>query len=116
MKSGTRFRQADIILVPFPFSDLSGAKKRPVLIISNNDYNNNHSDLVTCGITSNILDREYSVLINNENLAEGNLPITSIIKTDKLFTLDKSIVQKKIGRLNPQTFNHVKKILSELMR
>lgn len=115
MKSGISFKQGDIILVPFPFSDLSGAKKRPVLVISNDQYNKDHDDLITCGITSNIFDREYSVLIDDDNLSEGKLPLTSLIKVDKIFTLNRSIIRRKIGRLNLQTFSNVKKILSSLI-
>jgi len=109
MISGTQFNQGDIILVPFPFSDLRGIKQRPVLILSKTDYNINCDDVITCGITSNKKNSKYSVLIENKDLTEGQIPATSRIKVDKLFTLEKSIIIKKIARINKESFEKVKK-------
>jgi mRNA interferase MazF len=108
MKSGIVFKQGEILIVPFPFSDLSTIRQRPVLVISNNKYNENSEDIITCGITSNIKDSQFSVLIDNNNLLEGNIPIKSRIKVDKLFTLEKNIVIKKIARVKEEIFNQVK--------
>ena len=58
---GTMYKQREIVLVPFPFSDLSSAKKRPVLIISNNDYNQRFDDVVVCVITSTLQKDDYSM-------------------------------------------------------
>ena len=109
MKFGIKFEQGEILIVPFPFSDLIGIKQRPVLVLSKTDSNKNREDIITCGITSNIKDVNNSVLINNENLMNGEIPKTSRIKVDKLFTLEKSIVKKSIGRLDKVTFDKVKK-------
>ena len=46
MKFGIQFRQGDIILVPFPFTDLSTAKQRPALVISKNNYNSKTDDII----------------------------------------------------------------------
>lgn len=108
MKSGIQFKQGEIVIVPFPFSDLSGTKQRPVLIISNNDYNNTCEDVITCGITSNKKESRYAIIIDNKNLIEGQIPLQSSIKIDKLFTLEKTIIIKKIGRINKETFDKVK--------
>ena len=108
MKSGTIYKQGEIVIVPFPFSDLSNIKQRPVLILSKNTNNDISEDIITCGITSNLKDTRHSILINNNDLIEGNIPIKSRIKIDKLFTLDKKIVKKKIARLNKNAFDKVK--------
>ena len=107
--SGIIFEQGNIVIVPFPFSDLSGSKQRPVLVLSKSDYNKNTDDIITCGITSNLKDSQHSVIIDNNHLVEGKIPIISRIKVDKLFTLEKSIVKKIIGKVNKQTFETVKK-------
>ena len=111
--SGTRFEQGEIVLVPFPFTDLTSIKQRPVLVLSNARYNQRTEDIVTCGITSNVKNEEYSVMIENKDLVEGNLPAASRIKVDKLFTLQQSLVEKKIARIKKEKFEEVQK---ELMR
>ncbi|MFT4344069.1 MAG: type II toxin-antitoxin system PemK/MazF family toxin [Candidatus Woesearchaeota archaeon] len=112
MISGIPFKQGDICIVPFPFSNLKAVKQRPVLIISKD---NNSDDVITCGITSYLKDSAYSVLINTSNLSEGFIPTQSRIKVNKLFTLEKSIIIKKIGTLNKKTLSLVKKEFVELM-
>lgn len=109
MKSGIMFSQGDILIVPFPFSDLTSIRQRPVLVLSNSEYMQDCIDLITCGITSNLKDSKHSILIDNSNLLEGAIPLKSRIKVDKLFTLEKSIIKKKIGRINKKTFDEVKK-------
>lgn len=44
----------DVVLVPFPFTDQSGTKKRPAVIVSSSDYNANRRDLIIMAITSQI--------------------------------------------------------------
>lgn len=87
MRFGIVNKQGGIAIVPFPFSDLSIVKQRPVLILSKTKDNEESDNLITCGITSNIKDTKHSVLIDNKNLNEGTIPRTSRIKVDKLFTL-----------------------------
>ena len=53
---GQLLKQRDIILVPFPFTDLTNSKRRPALIISNNKFNKESGDVIVCAITSNISD------------------------------------------------------------
>ena len=45
-------KQGDILLIPIPFTDLSSNKRRPVIVISNNDYNRKTADIVVVGMTS----------------------------------------------------------------
>ncbi len=107
------YEQGEIVLIPYPFSDLSNIKQRPVLILSNNSYNSKTEDIIVCGITSNIKESEYSVLLNNKDLIEGNLPIKSRIKADKLFTLKNSLVKKKIGKVDN---NILEKVNEEILK
>ena len=115
MKSGIMFEQGEIVIVPFPFSDLSATRKRPVLILSKNKNNLVYDDIVTCGITSNLKDSFNSVLFDNSDLDKGAIPVKSRIKVDKLFTLDKSIILKKIAKLNKVAFEKVKEVFKELI-
>jgi len=114
-RSGTRFEQGDILILPFPFSDLSSVKQRPVLVLSNSEYNRKTEDLVTCGITSNLKDARYSVPIDNEDLEEGKIPTKSRIKIDKIFTIERSLVRKKVARVDKRTFEKVRGLIHELI-
>ena len=109
MKSGIVFNQGDILIVPFPFSDLTSVRKRPVLVLSSTKYNEEGEDIITCGITSNLKESVCSVLIENSNLIKGEIPVQSRIKVDKIFTLNKKIILKKIARINLDTLEKVKK-------
>ena len=52
MPSTTRYRRGDIVLVPFPFTDLSATKKRPALVVSPDKFNEHAQDVVLVAITS----------------------------------------------------------------
>lgn len=108
MKYGTStIEQRDIILIPFPFTDLSATKKRPALVISYTDFNKENQDILVCQITHNVKQRSHSILINNNNLESGNLAVESLIKANKIFTIDKSLIIQKIGKLNSKTYSAV---------
>jgi len=113
---GTKFNQRKIVLVPFPYSDLTNTKKRPVLIISNNDYNNRMEDVVVCVITSKIYDDDYSVQLLNENLIFGALPEESCIIAHKLFTINKSKIIKIFSQIDRETFQNVIDKINELIK
>jgi len=103
------YEQGEILIVPFPFSDLSSIKQRPVLVLSKDIDNTSSNDVITCGITSFLKDTKYSILIDDNNLEKGQIPVKSRIKIDKLFTLDKNIIKKKLAKLNKKTFEKVRK-------
>ena len=52
MRGGMMFNQKDIVLIPFPYSDLTGSKKRPALIVSNEKINKTQ-DRICCLVTTN---------------------------------------------------------------
>src|SRR3989344_5009524 len=111
MRSGTMYKQGDIVVVPFPFSNLKSVKQRPVLILSKSLDIQNSDNIITCGLTSHIKTERYSVIIDNSDLENGSIPKQSRIKIDKLFTLDKTIIKKKVARVNQKTFRQVKEEL-----
>ncbi|MBO9684147.1 MAG: type II toxin-antitoxin system PemK/MazF family toxin [Flavisolibacter sp.] len=110
------YKQREIVLVPFPFSDLSSSKKRPVLILSNSAYNNKFSDVLVCVITSNLFQDDYSVSLNNDDLEVGILPEQSIIKCHKLFTIEQSQIIKRFSMISGQKFEEVCKRIVELIQ
>ena len=97
------FVKGEVVVLPFPFSDLSSAKKRPALVISVFEGH----DLLLCQITSQIGLDTYSVKLNDSDFKSGNLNLPSFIRGNKLFTADKSLIQYKIGSLKDKKLNAV---------
>jgi mRNA interferase MazF len=110
-----KISQRDIILVKFPFSDLSVAKVRPALVISNNQYNFKYRDAVVLAITSNLSSFEYKVFIENKDLEAGSLPVKSAVRTDKPFSVLQSKIIKIQGKLGTQKFEEVKAKIARLI-
>ena len=110
------YNQGDILLIPIPFSDLTSSKRRTVLILSNSLYNQKTEDLVVAAVTSNLIEKDYSVLFRNDDMLEGNLKIPSIIRADKIYTLSKHIVIKKFGSVKPEIVEQVKQKVFELLK
>lgn len=102
------FVKGDVIVLPFPFSDLSASKKRPALILSNLVGD----DIIICQITSEARFDDYSVLLADENFKKGSLNQKSNIRPNKLFTADKSIVLYKVGSLKE---NKIKEVTEKMV-
>ena len=110
------YKQRDILLIPIPFTDLTSSKKRPVLVLSNDDYNSKTDDIIVAAITSNLTSKDYSVFITNSDLLEGNLIADSCVRVDKIYTLAQNIVIKKFGEVNENVMNEVKNKINELIK
>ncbi|NQZ84970.1 MAG: type II toxin-antitoxin system PemK/MazF family toxin [Nanoarchaeales archaeon] len=108
------FSQKDIVLIPFPFSDLTSSKVRPVLILSNNKFNSIGNDLIVIPLTSVLKKIEYSFEITQNDSSYGKLIKTSRLRLDKITTLEKKLIKLKIGTLNDLVFNKIKLKLNEL--
>ncbi len=111
MKYITIYKKWDIILVPFPFSNLKTTKKRPALIISPDEYNEK-LDVVIAFITSK-LDSEYRPGdYKIQEWEQSNLPKPSMIRM-KFATIYKSIIVKKIGKVSEKDRVEFKKLLMD---
>lgn len=108
MTDGTTYNQRDIVLIPFPYSDLTGAKKRPALIISNTNLKG--EDKICCLITSNT--RE-GIQITRDAFEGNKLPFESIVKPHRIFSIHEKIINKKLTRV---TKKFHEKIIEELLR
>lgn len=104
------YEQGDIILVPFPFTNLKKQKVRPALVVSKR--NAPHSDLVICGITSQNDPKQSQVTLHAEDFVDKDLPLQSYVRTRKLVSLHQSIAIKRIARLNAAC---VQTVLSSLL-
>jgi mRNA interferase MazF len=110
------YRQQDIVLARFPFSDLSSQKVRPVLILSNDTYNQQSADVLVCGLTTNLRAAPYSVVIDITDVEQpGTLRHTSKIKADTIASLEKSILLRQIARHKRSVFRQVIAEIRELI-
>lgn len=100
-------RQGDIILIPIPFTDLSSQKRRPVIIISNDSYNNKTTDIVVA-MTSNPAKVDYSFTITSSDLEHGNLNRPTKVRVDKIYTLSQSIAVRTFGRVNTNILDQIR--------
>jgi len=112
----SKLLQKDIVLVPFPFSDQSGAKKRPVLIVSNNEINSDkrHRDFIGIAVTSKIRGGTYRLEVNKSDTAAGFLPKKSELSCDKIASIPKNFIVKKICSLNDRKLAAVKLVLKQI--
>ena len=96
----------DVVLVPFPFTDLSQTKLRPAVVISQNVVHQKEDDYTLLFISSVIPDvvESYEVLFKKEHsdFAESGLKKDSLFKTNKIVTVQKKLMKRNIGRLGPQ--------------
>jgi mRNA interferase MazF len=110
----TSYKFADVVLVPFPFTDQTTSKKRPAVVVSSDAYNRQHSDIIIMAITSQIqVVLALGEVIINE-WREAGLIKPSIIKPI-LATVEKRLVIRKLGELKEVDRQAVKNALLEII-
>jgi mRNA interferase MazF len=97
------FIKGDVVVVPFPFSDLTGAKRRPALVVATLTGN----DLILCQITSQNVSDSYAVPITNADFSNGGLNRDSNVRPNRLFTADENLILYQVGQLNPNKLEQV---------
>lgn len=114
MPSMTNFKKWDLVLVSFPFTDLSAVKRRPALIVSPDNYNVG-KDVVIVYVTSqlNSLPRPNDYLLRKWKKA--GLPKPSLIRM-KFATLDKNIIIKTLGKLEIEDCEEIEKNILDFFK
>ena len=93
-----------VVLVPFPFSDLSASKLRPALVIASSG----RGDWVCVQITSNPYSDLLAVEINDVDFQQGSLSRVSYVRPGKLFTANQSLFRRCVGKLTESKLQHVR--------
>lgn len=106
--------QKEIVLLPFPFSDLKSDKVRPAVVVSNDSFNSKSDDCVMVPLTSVLKTAPYSILIDQKNLSSGKLIKPSRIRADKIFSVEKDLAIMRIGSIDDQTFEDIKKEIESM--
>ena len=98
-----KFVRGDVIVVPFPFSDLSANKKRPALVVATLTGD----DVILCQITSTATGDSYAVPLSNADFKAGTLRQDSNIRPSRLFTADSNIILYRAGVLTSEKVSEV---------
>jgi mRNA-degrading endonuclease toxin of MazEF toxin-antitoxin module len=91
------FVRGDVVVVPFPFSNLADSKRRPALVLSRLDGD----DLILCQITSQQTQDRYAIPVGDTDFASGGLKQPSNVRPNRVFTADRALVLYRAGNLKP---------------
>lgn len=108
-------QQGEIWLVPVPFSDLRASKRRPVLLLSNDDYHRSQSDCLVMAMTSQVRPASYGLIIRPPDVREGILPKESMLRADKVFSISRHILVRRFGCLVPEKHRAALALLAALV-
>jgi len=92
-----------VVLVPFPFSDLSQSKLRPAVVLADAG----HGDWILCQLTSNPYSDARAVRLANSDFKKGSLRVVSYARPGKLFTANQELLVSEVGVLGETAFNRV---------
>lgn len=101
----------DVVVVPFPFTDKGGAKRRPALVVSSAAFIGHHGQVVLAMITS-ARQSDWPSDVRLEEWAAAGLTVPCRVRF-KLFTLDRGMILKKVGTLSPHDRATVQRSLSQ---
>lgn len=102
--------KGDIIVIPFPFTDLTGSKLRPVVVLIETDY-----DLTVSFITTQIKWKDPSDIELSPSLSNG-IKKPSLVRVSKISTIDKSLALGKLGTLAPTQITELNIKLREVLQ
>jgi mRNA interferase MazF len=105
------FVKGDIVVIPFPFSDLTSSKRRPALVLANLQGD----DIILCQITSQNVKDSYAKTLDSSDLLSGTLSISSNIRPNRLFTADKKLILYLIGRISKNKYQEVTQAIMDLI-
>ena len=104
--------RGDIVLFPFPYTDLSNRKLRPCLVLSEEMG----EDVILCQITSQRLLRDsYSVELKHADTIGGTLRIDSYIRANMIFTAAKMQIIKRLCRINDEKYSQVVSVVKKII-
>jgi mRNA interferase MazF len=102
----------EVVLVPFPFSDLKQSKVRPAVCLADAG----RGDWVLCQMTSSPYGDPAAVPLDAPDFASGGLLVASFVRPGKLFTANSGIIVRSVGRLNDAALRRVLDAVVALLR
>lgn len=106
------FAKGDVVLYPFPYTNLKGQKLRPCLVLSNEM----NDDILLCQITSQKVKADkFSIELKKDETIDGSLLIDSFIRCNMLFTCDKSDIKKIICRIDEEKYIKISLMINRII-
>lgn len=102
----------DVVLVPFPFSDLSQSKVRPSVCLADAG----RDDWVLCQVTSSPYGDPGAMPLDAPDFASGGLLVSSFARPGRLFTANAGLIVRSVGHLTDATFQRVLDAVVALLR
>lgn len=106
------FVSGDVVVIPFPFSNLSDFKRRPALVLMPLDG----EDIILCQITSRQVRDLNAIPLSDEDFSSGNLKQPSNVRPNRVFTADRALVLYRIGSLRPAKLDTIIDRLIQILR
>ncbi len=101
-----------VVLVRFPFSDLTHSKLRPAVVLVDSGLD----DAILCQVTSNPYADSGAIELTDEAFEQGSLRRTSYARPGKLFTANESLIVREVGMLAPEAHQKIVEGVIELLR
>ena len=101
-----------VVLVRFPFSDLSQTKLRPAVVLADAG----RGDWILCQVTSNPYGDARAIQLEEASFAVGSLRVMSYASPGKLFTASQGLIVAEVGKLKPEPFRQITDSVVTLLR
>ncbi|MCL2362240.1 MAG: type II toxin-antitoxin system PemK/MazF family toxin [Defluviitaleaceae bacterium] len=106
-----KFVKGDVVVLPFPFSDLSSSKRRPALVVAIASSD----DVILAQITSRNFSDNYAVELSDADFSDGVLNVLSNIRPNKLFTAEVGLIINKVGNIKLQKMKEIAATITALI-
>lgn len=103
--------KGDVVVLNFPFSDLSQTKRRPALVLAAL----HGDDLILCQITSQAREDSYSIRLDASDFVSGGLNQSGRIRPNRLFTADSGIVVYRAGHVSEEKLMETRETLVSIL-
>lgn len=109
-----RLVKGSVVVVKFPFSDFSSAKRRPALVLG--ELEDDFNDVILCQITSKVSKNIHSIELSQIDFKEGSLNKVSYVRPNKIFTVDKKLILSKVGTLEEEKLMEVIEKIIDILK
>ena len=106
------FVKGDVVILSFPYSDFSQAKKRPAIVLAVP----REDEIIVCQVTGRDTRPEFTVSIKDEDFVEGGLNKSSFARPNHLFTVESKMIKYTAGQISQEKTSAILEIAIEILR